>query len=577
MAALALVTSCGSNDYGATYGATVRADSGGAVTLSGTLSGTPSGGELTAAIRDDPPGFNPYAGRSTSVLEAVTRLLHAPLVRVDRVTGDVQPWLAKSWTSSNDGLTWTLRLRDGVRFSDGAPFTSADVLFSLSAVYAPGGASAIGDSLLVGGRPITATAPDRVTVVLRFPARLGTGLQILDNLPILPRHKLEPAWRAGTLAGQWTAATAPGEIVGLGPFRLAGYRPSERVMLERNPFYWRRDGQGAVLPYLDRLTLAISRDQNVEALRIQHGQIDIGAREVRPEDYAALRREAAQGRVRLADAGVGLDPNMLWFNLSASAYAGDARRSWLQSVEFRKAISHAVNRQAIVDQVYLGAAVPVFGPVTPGNRAWYVPEARFDYDPAAARALLAGLGLTDRDGDGVLDDRQGKPVRFSIQSQQQDTLRMRTLTVLQEHLRQVGIAVDLVGVDTGTIVKNWGDGRYDAIYFGVEATSLDPAANLDFWLSSGSFHLWNPSQKTPATDWERAIDDVMQRQAVAPDPAERRRLFGVAQRILAGQLPVICFAAPKLVVAMTARVANATPVQLKPAVLWNADVLAVGR
>jgi peptide/nickel transport system substrate-binding protein len=137
--------------------------------------------------------------------------------------------------------------------------------------------------------------------------------------------------------------------------------------------------------------------------------------------------------------------------------------------------------------------------------------------------------------------------------------------------------VDIVGVDAGMIVQRWSAGQYDAIYFGVEATSYDPADNLDFWLSSGSFHLWNAEQETPATEWERRIDELMQRQAVASDPAERKRLFDEVQRILGEHLPVICFAAPRLIVAMTPRVMNATPVPLKPAVLWSADTLAVSK
>lgn len=563
---LAAASACGGDRAGAAAG------------VEHVPEGVPRGGELTAAIRDDPPTFNPYVGRNTNVLEVITRLLHAPLVRIDRITGEVEPWLAERWAQSDDGLTWTLMLRKGVCFSDGSPFTSADVIFALSAVYDARSVSAIGDSLLVNGQPITAEAPDGSTVILRFPTRPGAGLQILDNLPILPRHKLEAAQRDGRLKEQWTLATAPSEVVGLGPFRLAAYQSSERIVLERNPFYWRRDARGATLPHLDRVTLAVVRDQNTEVLRMQNGQIDISAREIRPEDYVALRRDEARGRVQLADAGVGLDPNMLWFNLSPAAYAGDSRKPWLQSEDFRKAISHAVDRKTLVDQVFLGAAVPVFGPVTPGNRSWYAAGApEYPYDPARASALLAGLGLTDRNGDRMLEDRGGRPVRFSILSQQQDTIRMRTLSVVQEQLRRIGVVVDIAGVDGGTIVQRWARGQYDAIYFGVEATSYDPANNLDFWLSSGSFHLWNAEQKTPATEWERRIDALMQRQVLAADQAERRRLFEEAQRILGEHLPVICFAAPRVIMAMTPRVVNATPVPLKPPVLWNADTLAVSR
>jgi peptide/nickel transport system substrate-binding protein len=535
------------------------------------------GGELVAAIRDDPPSFNPYVGQGTGALEVLTHLIHAPLVRIDRLTGQVQPWLAERWSQSADGLTWTLRLRPGVKFADGSPLTSADVLFAFEAVNSPEIASAIGDSLLIDGARIRATAPDLATVVLRFPAPLGAGLQLLDNLPILPRHKLESAMKAGRLREAWRLTTSPSEVVGLGPFRLVSYVPAERIVLERNPFYWRQDADGKPLPRLDRLTLAIVRDQDTELLRLQHGQIDIGSREIRPEDHAAVRRAVAAGTLQLADAGIGLDPNMLWFNLSPTAYAGDRRKPWLQSADLRRAISLAVDRTTVVDQVYLGAGVPVFGVISPGNRQWYAPPSSDGFDPAHARLLLSGLGLVDRNGDGVLEDRGGAAARFSVISLQSDSIRMKTVAVVQSQLRRLGILVDSVGLDAGAIIQRWTSGEYDAIYFGVEATSYDPGNNLDFWLSSGSFHVWNAGQSAPATDWERRVDTLMQRQARTADPLARQALFRETQAVHAAHVPVICFAVPRLSIAMSPRVIHATPVPLNPAVLWNADTLAVRR
>ena len=534
------------------------------------------GGALVAAIRGDPGTFNPYTGRGTSVGETLTHLLHGALVRVNRRTGELEPRLAESWSQAADGVTWTLKLRRDVRFSDGQPFTSADVVFAFAAVYDATTTSAIGDAMLVNGKPIAVSAPDSATLVLRYPAPTAVALQLLENLPILPRHKLDAALRRGALKQEWTLATTPAEVVGLGPFRLAAYRSSETIELERNPFYWGRDERGRARPYLDRLTLAIVRDQNTERLRLENGQIDIGAREIRADDYATLRRDEARGRLRLVDAGIGLDPNMLWFNLSPDAYPGDPRKQWLQSADLRRAISLAVDRRVVVDQVYLGAAVPVIGPVTPGNTLWYdATAAAASHDPARAAALLDALGLRDRDGDGMREDDGGRPARFSVLTQQQDTVRMRTMAVVQEQLRRLGLAVDIVGVDTGLIVQRWGAGKYDAIYFGVESSSFDPANNLDFWLSSGSFHLWHAEQRTPATDWERRIDALMRQQAVTHDPSERQRLFADAQRVLTEQQPVICFAAPRVIVALSSRVTNAMPAPLKPMVLWNAETLGV--
>jgi peptide/nickel transport system substrate-binding protein len=515
---------------------------------------------LVSSIRGEPRTFNRYAGRD-SILETITHLTQAKLVRIDRRTQELEPWLAESWTVSPDAQTYTLKLRQGVTFSDGVPFTSADVLFAFRAVYDPKDASGLGDSLRVAGKPLDVKAPDPFTVVVRFPAPFGPGIRLLDNLPILPRHKLEAALAAGTLFSAW------------GP--SPPYQPGQRLQFARNPHYWRTTPGDGRLPLLDRLTLEIVPDQNAELLRLQSGQVDLTQTDVRPEDYATLKAAAQKGRVQLVDLGVSIDADSLWFNLRPGKAAG--RRAWLQRVELRRAISHAVDRRAFAETVFLGAAVPVYGPVTPGNTRWYDPDLpKFDYDPAAARTLLGTLGLTDRNGDGVLEDRAGARAEFTLITQKGNTSLERGAAFIREELAKVGVTVNVAALDVGAAIDRIERGDYEAVYFRFLTTDLDPALNTDLWLSSGGAHLWNPSQKTPATDWERQIDSLMHRQAAATDQVARKALFDQAQRIFAEQQPVLQFAAPRFFVAMSARVQNATPALLRPAVvLWNPDRLSV--
>jgi peptide/nickel transport system substrate-binding protein len=536
------------------------------------------GGELVAAIRTDPDSFNAYAGRIDNTRELLSHLVHARLVRIDRRTGRAEPWLAESWTESPNHLSWTLKLRHGVRFSDGVALSSRDVLFAFSAINDVGTASALKEALEIGGKPISLSAPDSETVVLTFPSVFGPGLSILDNLPILPAHLLEPALRSGTLKDAWSVGSNVSELAGLGPFRVTSYTPGERITLTRNPYYWRRDQAGRPLPYLDGLRLEIVRDQNSEILRLSEGQLDLTSKEIRPEDFVRVRALTQAGTLQLVDAGVALDANMLWFNLAPSAYPRDPRKPWLQSRDFRAALSAAVDRQSLVDSVLLGAGVPVCAPVTPGNVQWFVVLPCGSYQPETAKQIFREkLGFADRDGDGTLEDANGNPVRFSVLTQQGETIRLRSVGVLQEALRRLGVAVDIVTLDPGGLIARFGAGQYDAIYFGVEASSYDPAHNMDFWRSSGDFHLWNPGQPKPATPWEARIDELMQRQVASADLAERQRLFGDVQRTFVEEMPVLYFAAPRVMVAMSARVRNAQPVPLKPSVLWNADSLAVQR
>jgi peptide/nickel transport system substrate-binding protein len=158
------------------------------------------GGRLVASQRSEPRTFNRMAPAASQPAEIFTFLTQAKLVRVNRTTGEIEPWLAERWTTT-DNLTYTLTLRDGVQWSDGAPFTSADVTFSFEAVYQKGGM--LVDSLSVAGKPLTATAPDARTVVITFPELLAPNLRLLDNMPVYPRHKLEAALRSGKFHEAW--------------------------------------------------------------------------------------------------------------------------------------------------------------------------------------------------------------------------------------------------------------------------------------------------------------------------------------------------------------------------------------
>jgi peptide/nickel transport system substrate-binding protein len=530
--------------------------------------------ELVSSLRAEPRTFNRYAGRD-SVIETFTYLTQSRLVRINRQTQELEPWLAESWTASPDGLTYTVKLRPGVTFSDGVPFTSADVLFAFRAIYDEKMPPILGESIRVGGKPLAVSAPDASTVVVRFPSAFGPGIRLLDNLPILPRHKLEAALSAGTLAKAWDLATPPSEIVGLGPFVLKTYQPGQRLVFERNPRYWRKDERGQPLPALDRLTLEIVPDLNAEILALQTGKTDFTQTEVRPDDYAMLKREADRKKLTILDLGVGLDADSFWMNLRPTRPAA-VKRPWLLRRELRLAISHAVDRAAFAETVFLGAAVPVYGPITPGNTRWYAPDLpKADYDQAAARRLLAGLGLSDRNGDGILEDRSGAPAGFTILTAKGNSALERGAEFIAQELKKVGLDAAVAAIDNGAAIDRIERGDYDAVYFRFLTTDLDPALNIELWVSSGSAHVWNPSQPKPATEWEREVDQLMAKQVAALDQAQRKALFDQVQTIMAEQLPTIQFVAPRIYLATSTRVSGATPALLRPSIFWNPDTLTV--
>jgi len=532
------------------------------------------GGSLVASIRTEPGSFNRYVHRDSGA-ELISILTHAKLVRINKATQAVEPGLADSWTTSEDLRKVVLKLRPGVTFSDGQPFTADDVVFSFQAVYGLGHHGPLGASMEVEGKKLEVTAVDTSTVSIVFPVAYAPGARILDNLPIYPRHKLAAAFKAGALQESWGLSTPPSDLTGLGPFVVSQYVPGQRLVFERNPRYFRKAGDGTALPYLDRVTVEITPDPNTELLRLEAGQIDAMTIEVAPESYATVKRAADAGKVKLYDVGVGYNADALWFNLKPGAFAGDPRAAWLQRDELRKAISLTVDRKVFADTVFLGAAEPVYGPETPANKQWYWGRPT-PHDPAAARQLLASIGLSDRNGDGTLEDASGRPARFTLLTQKGRANLERATSVIRDELKKIGIAVDVVALEGLALIDRFANTRqYEAVYFTASKTDTDPAVNLDFWSSHGGAHIWNFDQKTPATDWERRIDDLIVRQIATPDPAERKRLYDQIQEIFADHMPMVYFAAPRIFVASSARVINVTPALLRPQLLWAPETVAV--
>ena len=549
-----------------------RSDSAGEIVISENAT---RGGTLVASLRSEPRTFNRVLDQNFPV-DLFNLLTSSKLIRVNRATRALEPALVEKWSTSPDNLTYTLTLREGVAWSDGSPFTSADVLFTFQAIYDPKVASVLASGLRVNGQPLKVTAPDASTVVVTLPGTFGPGIAILDNVAVLPKHKLEAAFKSGTFAQSLGAATPPADLVSIGPFMLKSYEAGQRMVFDRNPRYWKKDAAGLQLPYADQVILEIVPDQNAELVRLQAGQIDMLQQQIRPEDVATLRPMVDQGRVRVIELGVGVDPDVFFFNLRSPFWAKDPRRDWITRKEFRKAISHAVDREAYANTVYLGAAVPIWGPITPGNKEWFSPNVmRYGYSIERAREILGELGLTNRDEDEWLEDKNNTEARFTMLAYRGNSSIERGAAVLRDALRPAGIAVDVVTLEQGAVVQRIIKGDFEAAMFFFSFTNLDPSMNEDLWNSSGSAHFWNIGQTKPATDWEKEIDDLMREMAAEVDTAERRRLFDRVQGIFAENLPGLYFVAPRLHMGVSGRVGGLEPAILRPQLMWNVDRITV--
>ena len=297
--------------------------------------------------------------------------------------------------------------------------------------------------------------------------------------------------------------------------------------------------------------------------------------QIRPEDIATLRPLVDQKKLQLLELGVSTDPDCFFFNLRPEQWAQDPRRAWLPRKEFRQAISYAIDREAFANTVFLGAAVPIWGPISPGNQHWFSPNVkRYPYSADKARELLKSIGLENRDGDEWLEDAKGTEARFVLLSYRGNSNLERSSFVLRDELKKVGIAVDVQLLEQNALVDRMLKGKFESIFFFFSNTSLDPAMNSDFWLSSGSAHIWNIGQKTPATDWERDIDRLIIQMSTSGDLEARKKVFDQAQQILAENVPALFFVAQRLYMGVGTRVGSLSPSFLRPQLLWSADTIS---
>jgi peptide/nickel transport system substrate-binding protein len=537
-----------------------------------------SGGRLVVSLRTEPKTLNPLIavdGPSREVIAA----MQADLVHINRATQLTEPGLAKSWKISPDGLQYTLVLRRGLKFSDGQPLDLDDVLFTFRVyldekVHAPQR-----DLLLFDGKPITLRKVDSQTIVFQLPKPYGVAERMFDGWAILPRHLLEEPYEEGKIAQLGTLATPANQWAGLGPFRLKEYVAGQRLVLERNPYYWKTDTKGNRLPYLDELVFLFVPSADAQVLRFQSGETDLISR-LGAENFSALSRQ--QKDFTMVDAGPSLEYNFLFFNLNDLGEKAPPeiiqKQKWFRDVKFRQAVSAAVDREAIVRLVYHGRGAALWGLVTPGNRRWA--DEKLPHPPRSlekARALLKEAGFswsTALNGGPTLLDSSGKPVEFSIVTNSSNADRLKMAALIQDDLKQLGMRVQAVPLELRSLLDRVTQTKeYDACLLGAGSPDADPNSDISVWLSSGEMHLWNPSQAHPATPWEADIDHLINEQMYASTFEQRKKLYDRAQEILWDYQPMIFLASPDVLTGAKNSVGNFRPAVREPYLLWNVEQL----
>ncbi|MFN0083766.1 MAG: ABC transporter substrate-binding protein [Blastocatellia bacterium] len=532
------------------------------------------GGRIVISKSAGPRTFNRLLSFDDQTT-AINNCLMGALIRINRQTQQPEPELAESWKISPDGKAITFRLRRNIKYSDGATLSADDVIFTFQVINDPKVSTALSSQFEFGGRRVEVRKIDPFTVSFAFPAAYAAAVRLFDGLPILPRHKLESIHREGRFEQAWTLSTPPEQIVGIGPFKLKSYVPGQRVVLVRNENYWKTDAAGRRLPYLDELVFSLDPDRNTQLLKFQAGETDLIS-PLNADEANALAPLERVGKIRITNLGPSLIREILWFNLNGGKPGVDpVKLVWFQDANFRRAVSHAMDRDAIVNLAFNGKASPQWGFLSTGDRLWHNPRvARHPHDTMRALSLLSASGFRFQSASKTLLDPQGRPVAFTLATNAGNTLRQKMASLIQEDLARIGIKVNLAFLESRALLSRIDEGaNYDACLLAIVSGDADPSSHMNILLSRGANHWWQPRQSRPATAWEARIDQLMDRQMITRAPAERRKLFDEVQAIMADQQPFIFLASRHLVVAAKSDIGNLKPALLPDFVLWNAEEL----
>ena len=555
------------------------------------------GGNFVLAISQEPKTFNPLVSSDAYSADAIAMML-SPLVSYDPFKQESIPALAKSWKISEDGKTYTFFLRKGVKFSDGIEFSADDVVFTFDAIFYPlkdekGNIvldketkrpllkypSRYAGQFSIGGEPIKYRKIDKYTVEFTTKKVYAPFLTDIGYIEILPKHKLEKAVENGTLQQAWSTKTAinnPEEIVSSGPFSIYSYKPGEVLILKPNPHYWRADKSKQRLPYINFLIYKFVADVNTSTILFATGQCD--ASSISANDYAWVKNYADTYNFKIYERGASTAISFIWFNQNPNKdakgkpYLPEFKFKWFSNVNFRRAIMKAIDRDGLIKSVWFERAVKLHSIISPANKKWYNPNTtKYEYSPKSAREILINEGFK-YSKNGMLFDKDGNQVKFDFIVADGSQNSTTIATTFVENMRAIGIEVNLKFLDFATIVSKIDNTfDYEAAMIGFTGGG-DPSGGKAIYRSDGFLHLWNPRQKTPATNWEKRVDEIMDLQEIELNPEKRQKLIFDMQEIFAKELPLLYLTTPMSYSGILKKWNN---VRIPPigSVIWNLDEL----
>ncbi len=504
-------------------------------------------GEIVWAIHYDPRSFDP-AKVDEQASELMRYLTGGVLFRYNRQTLQPEPQLAESFRANPQGTSIVIKLRQGLRFSDGSALTSSDVAWSLRRVLAPATGAVVAAEFL-SPSAVTVDTPDKLTVRLHLPKPvIGIG-KIFDEIAIEP-------------------ANLPSEgRVTSGPFIVAEYKRGQYVRLSRNPNYWRRDSAGVQLPYVTGIRLDILNNREQETALFLRGEYDL-IDGLSPDYFGVVAQKSPQS---VRDLGASLNTEQMWFNQSSRASLPGFEMDWFRDRNFRIAVSEAIHRADLARLAYSGHATPAFGFISPANRIWHNVNLQYPHESVAdANRTLASSGF-HRSGNQLYDSK-GHAVKFSILTNSGNAARQKMAAMIQQDLAVIGMQVTIVALDFPALIERLMHKQdYEACLLGLSNVDSEPSSMMNMWISSSPNHQWNPSEAKPATEWEAEIDRQMHVLASSNSTRARKLAVDRVQQIVADQQPFIYLVYPNALQAISPQLRGVQPSILAPGPVWNIE------
>ncbi|MGL5083218.1 MAG: ABC transporter substrate-binding protein [Microcoleaceae cyanobacterium] len=495
--------------------------------------------------------------------------IYDSLIQEHPVTGALEPGLAESWQVAPSGREIIITLREDLKWSDGKPMTADDILFTYKDVYLNDQIpSSFKDILRVGQSRQFPTIEklDARRVKFSVTEPFAPFVRYVGGLPILPAHILAETVRKTDKDGNpeflttWGTDTDPTQIVGNGAYRLRNYTSNQRVVLEKNPYYWRQDEAGNSQPFIEQVVWRIIESTDNQLLNFRSGSLD--ALEVQPEAFPLLKPEEDRGKYTIHSSGPDTGTIFVAFNLNqgknaqGKPFVDPVKSRWFNNRSFRQAVYYGINREVMNNNIYLGLGAPQHSSIPVQSPFYLSPEEglrTYEYNPEKAKQLLLSAGFS-YDQAGKLIDDQGNPVRFTLLVSAGKKVREQMATQINQDLSRLGIQMDTQFLSFNTYVERLSQARdWDAYLGGFTGGSgVEPHGGYNIWSINGRLHTFNQGPQPGeegitgwvVSDWEQRVDDIFVQASQEFDENKRRQLYGEFQKIVAEELPFLYMVNP---------------------------------